>query len=259
MELLAMLLKKSQEQLKNDLYDHLKYLEMDPLYEDGFIYAKGKIPVLLVAHMDTVFPIKPKKIYYNKAQDIIFNPEPNNGLGGDDRCGVYAILKLLKKYRPYVLFTEDEEIGCVGAIKATKKLLIPDIKYIIEFDRRGENDCVFYDCGNETFMNYVESFGFKTARGSYSDIVELSNAWDVASVNLSCGYYHEHTPNEYVVFSQLEQTIKKADLMLSKIKEAPRFEYQKICYDYDFDIPTYNLWYKKLFLEKKDGNNNDRN
>ena len=76
MELLAMLLKKSQEQLKNDLYDHLKYLEMDPLYEDGFIYAKGKIPVLLVAHMDTVFPIKPKKIYYNKAQDIIFNPEP---------------------------------------------------------------------------------------------------------------------------------------------------------------------------------------
>ena len=57
-----------------------------------------------------------------------------------------------------------------GAIKATKKLSIPDIKYIIEFDRRGENDCVFQDCGNETFMNYVESFGFKTARGSYSDI-----------------------------------------------------------------------------------------
>lgn len=240
MKQLEYLLKLTEEELKIRLYYYLKNKQMNPIFADGFIYAKGDIPVLVVAHMDTVFEEKPKRILYKQNADMIFNPD--GGLGGDDRCGIYAILQLLEKHRPYVLFTEDEEIGCIGASKAVKQLDIPDIKYIIEFDRRGKDDCVFYDCGNEKFMDYVESFGFKTNYGTCSDISILGSAWNIASVNLSCGYYNEHTEKEYIIFSQLLKTIERANKMLKKIKKAPYFDYQEIQY-----VPRYQYDFEDLF------------
>lgn len=240
MKELAYLLKLTEEELKIRLYYYLKNKQMNPIFADGFIYAKGDIPVLVVAHMDTVFEEKPKRILYKQNADMIFNPD--GGLGGDDRCGIYAILQLLEKHRPHVLFTEDEEIGCIGASKAVEQLDIPDVKYIIEFDRRGKDDCVFYDCGNEEFMNYIESFGFKTDYGTCSDISILGCNWNIASVNLSSGYYNEHTEKEYIIFSQLLKTIDRANKMLKKIKKAPYFDYQEIQY-----VPRYQYDFEDLF------------
>lgn len=228
MNKLAHLLKLTQEELKVEVYNYLRQKKMKPIYDDGFVYAKGDIPILLVAHMDTVFDEPPKRLFYNKTEDKIFNP--NGGLGGDDRCGVYAIMKLLEKYKPYVLFTEDEEIGCIGAKKTVDKLLKPKVKYIIEFDRRGCNDCVFYDCGNEEFMDYIESFDFEMDYGSCSDISILGNEWDIASVNLSSGYYNEHTEKEYIIFHELENTIVRAEKMLRDYEKARYFDYQEIKY-----------------------------
>ena len=225
MDELIYLLGLPKEELKMQLYYYLQSKQMNPLYEDGFIYSKGDIPVLLVAHMDTVFEETTKKIIYDQKDDKIYNFY--GGLGGDDRCGIYAIIQLLEKYRPHVLFTDDEEIGCVGAEKAIKKLKnIPNVKYIIEFDRKGKDDCVFYDCDNKDFMEYIESFGFKTNYGTYSDVLVLGVDWDIASVNLSIGYYNEHTMREYIIFSQLLNTINRADKMLNSLEKAPYFDYQ---------------------------------
>lgn len=228
MDKLEHLLKLTQEELKVETYNYLRQKKMKPTYDDGFVYAKGDIPILLVAHMDTVFDEPPKRLFYNRKEDRIFNP--NGGLGGDDRCGVYAIMKLLEKYRPYILFTEDEEIGCIGAEKTVDKLPKPKVKYIIEFDRRGSNDCVFYDCGNEEFMDYIESFGFVTDYGSCSDISILGSEWDIASVNLSSGYYNEHTEEEYIIFHELKNTIARAEKMLRDYEKAKYFDYQEIKY-----------------------------
>lgn len=224
MEDLLYLLTLTKEDLKSVLYQYLKIKQMNPTFEDGFVYAEGEMPVLLVAHMDTVFSRPPIKINYDMYEDIIYNPY--GGLGGDDRCGVYAIIKLLEKYKPHVLFTEDEEIGCIGAQKAVNKLKAPNVKYIIEFDRKGNNDCVFYDCDNKDFINYIESFGFKTNYGTYSDILILGSSWDIATVNLSSGYYNEHTQNEYIVFKHLIKTIRRTDKMLKELEKAPYFDYQ---------------------------------
>ena len=87
MNKLAHLLKLTQKELKIEVYNYLQQKKMKPIYDDGFVYAKGDIPILLVAHMDTVFDEPPKRLFYNKKEDKIFNP--NGGLGGDDRCGVY--------------------------------------------------------------------------------------------------------------------------------------------------------------------------
>ena len=112
------------------------------------------------------------------------------GLGADDRAGVFAIIQILrKKYRPYVLFTTDEEMGGYGAhIFVEAHPVAPNIKYMIELDRAGERDCVFYECENFTFMDYVESFGFKQAIGSFTDISIIMPEWEIAGVNLSGSY-----------------------------------------------------------------------
>ena len=232
-------LKQTQWHLKLSLFWLLCEKKMNPIYKPGFVYAKGDIPVLLVAHMDTVGECPPSRIIYDTKYDAIYNPD--GILGGDDRCGVYAIMKLLEKHRPHVLFTEDEEIGGNGAYKAVIGIPKPDVKYIIEIDRRGSKDCVFYECGNEDFMKYVENYGFKKNYGSFTDISILGKTWDIAAVNLSSGYYHEHTQDEYIIFNELLETINRVDNMLKDIEKAPKFDYKEITYGEDI---------KRYFLKR---------
>ena len=221
-------LRLSQEALKKELDFNLRTLGMDVINEDGFLYAKGDIPILFVAHLDTVRDKKelnpPKKLNYNKKKDILSTP--NGILGGDDRCGVYAIMCLLQDYRPHVLFTEDEESGLKGAFKTILKLKAPDVKYIVALDRRGDNHCVFYDCDNELFMKYIHLYGFDDRYGSLCDLSILGPAWDIATVNLSVGYYNEHTEDEYIKVKELASTINKVKLMFENIDKVPYFGFK---------------------------------
>ena len=127
-------------------------------------YTQRRNPILPVAHMDIVHKKLPR-VEHDHEKNTLWS---KTGLGADDRAGVAAILKIIEDgYRPYVLFTDEEESGCVGASIAIKKLPVPDIKYIIELDRRGSNDAVYYDNDNPDFEKYVNSFGFTTATGSF--------------------------------------------------------------------------------------------
>lgn len=227
MKKLIEILKLTEFELKLKLYQDLKEKKMSPRFKDGFIYAKGDIPILLVAHLDTVFKNPPQEIYYDKEKDILYSDQ---GLGGDDRCGVYAIMKILEKYHPHILFTEAEEIDGRGAQKAVQKLLKPNVKYIIELDRKGNNDCVFYDCGNQKFIKYIENFGFVTNYETFSDISILAPAWDIAAVNISIGYYNEHTSKEYINMKELEKNINRIKTILQDHKNIKAFDFQEIIY-----------------------------
>jgi len=223
MEDLVQLLMLTQAQLKNEVYAFLKEHNMNPVYADGYVYAKGDIPILLVAHLDTIYIKPPRKIHYNIENDKLFAVD--SGTGGDDRCGVYAILKILQELKPHVLFTEDEEKGAIGAMKATYFLPKPNVKYIIELDRSGNNDAVFYYCDNEEFKKYIESFGFVTQKGIFSDICVLAENWDVAAVNLSSAYYEEHSCCEYIKFKELESIIKRVKNMINNHMNAKYYEF----------------------------------
>ncbi len=187
---------------------------------------KGGIPVCLVAHVDTVHQRPPKfnEIMIDKGMVCA----PTIGLGADDRAGVWAILKILHEgLRPHVLFTDEEERGCQGAREVCKYLDREwieddrlDIRCLIQMDRRGEKDSVFYDCtGNKEWIAWVNSFGFEKAWGSCTDVRILSPAWGVASVNLSTGYYHEHSQHHFMVVPHTVATMKKVCKMLSSPPE----------------------------------------
>lgn len=215
------------------------YKEDDVFAPPEYIFCIGNIPVMLVAHMDTVFKDPPKKIFYDQKQHIMWSPQ---GLGADDRAGVYLIWKIIQAgYRPYICLTTDEELGGIGAASFVEDVpnCLFDLKYIIELDRQGMNDCVFYSCANAEFEAFVEKYGFVTNFGSFSDISEICPVWKIAGVNLSVGYKNEHSQIETLNTSALLDTYKKVCIMLddSTDPNVPRFEYIPDPYEFYY----YNL------------------
>ena len=214
----------AQPQLKDYLADKLLQTHEDVFVGDGFVYAQGKFPVLLVAHLDTVHKELPNVINYDSNLQAFSSP---SGIGADDRCGVYMVLQVIQHYNCSVLFCEDEEIGGVGAEKFIQTTLAKGLSfnYIIEFDRRGDKDAVFYDCDNPQFTEFITGKYYKEAFGSFSDISIVAPALKCAAVNLSCGYYNAHTTSEFVVMPEMEASIEAACEILEKTTENDKFEY----------------------------------
>ena len=190
----------------------------------GFIYHKGTLPILLVAHMDTVHEELPRRI---RGRKIISSPQ---GIGGDDRCGIYAILEILKKYDCHAVFTEDEEVGCVGAGYFAKSKLAKRIRnkmlFAIEIDRKGNNDAVFYECDNEDFTEFVTKEYWQEDWGSFTDICEICPSINCAGVNLSSGYYNQHTKKETINLKELDTIISEIQKLIERgLKDNNRYEY----------------------------------
>lgn len=213
--------KMTQSEVKSYMEKYLVSQNYKVENEDGFLYAKGDIPVLLVAHMDTVHRSLPTVI--RKIDGQISSPQ---GIGGDDRCGIFIIMNIVKNMHCSVVLCEDEEIGGVGARKFTKSKFINElgVNYIIEFDRAHATDAVFYSCDNKDFTDFVTDVtGFKVAQGSFSDISVIAPAAKIAAVNLSCGYYNAHSTSEYVVYDEMMDTIAAAKELIQA--ECDKFEY----------------------------------
>ena len=246
LKLLKYILSLDQYRLKNTISRYLKDNYNNVIETQNYLCAIGSIPIVLVAHLDTVFQNPPKNIYYDNENKVMWSPE---GLGADDRAGVFSILYLIKNnYRPSVIFTTNEELGCLGAIKLIKDYPNPftNIKYIIELDRKGKNDCVFYDYNNLTFIEYIENFGFKESYGSFSDISVIGKQWKIASVNLSIGYFNEHNQTEFLNIDYMKNTISKVIKMLTQ-NDIPKFEYMSNTTDYFYFIKEQCNCCKKHF------------
>lgn len=237
--MLKEIIKMTQPELFQTL---IKNYQDNCIYKKGsFILVQGNAPVMLVAHLDTVHKEPVSHICTTEDGNILMSPQ---GIGGDDRCGVYALVSVYAKAnkRPWLLFTCDEEIGCVGAgtfCELYEKQQLPDLgflKYIVEIDRKGSSDAVYYDCENADFEEYITSKGYKTAIGSFSDISYVAPTIGVAAVNLSSGYYNAHTQHEFINLSQLERTIEKVTEMVneSASETVPQFEYMEVSFGGDY-------------------------
>ena len=236
---MEMLLGAPQEDIKRVLGQYLKEKYKTVIETDDYIIAKGDIPVALAAHMDTVFETEIYGVKNGRYGELLYDRQKNImhcvGYGGfDDKAGIFAILQILQSgLRPHIILSTDEERGCIGArLLAQIECPFEDLKYIIQLDRRGTRDCVFYELDTEVckdFVDYIEGFGFVEAVGTFTDITEYCPAWGVAGVNLSVGYYNEHTSQEVLYVDALFATIRKVITMLRQ-NNIPYFPYVEIVY-----------------------------
>lgn len=240
--------KMTQPALFRSMRKYLKkYYKLEKMVvTDKYILCEGNLPVMLVAHMDTVFKTPPQRIFYDVKQSTMWSPE---GLGADDRAGVYLIWRIVQAgYLPHICLTTDEELGGLGAAALIKDF--PDcpfdgLKYIVELDRQGTNDCVFYSCANEQFQTFVESYGFVTDWGTFSDISDICPAWKTAGVNLSVGYKGEHRETETLNTHVMLDTLRKVKDMLKECTsdDVPYFEYIPDPFEkYYYSLSKYYLY-----------------
>ena len=223
------LLLKTQKELKGFLFEKMETYGYTVNSEDGYLKCEypNVHPSLLIAHLDTYSNIPPEKIVAEDNVIVGYDKEDNRCvLGGDDRCGVYIILMLLENgYRPQVLFTEDEEIGCIGA----SQFIINDeqfpekIDYCIQIDRGIKNQMgtpitnnyVDYNVSNEQLNGYIESLGFVKMTGTSSDVRHIAPYLKIPGVNVCAGYQYEHCADECICMDVVENTFN----LLCKIFE----------------------------------------
>ena len=185
-------------------------------------YLEHENAPLLSAHMDTV-----RKDADFCIGDFLTESESDkivSGgiLGGDDKCGVYIILRALEEKKTVnFIFSRDEEIGCLG-IKALIKPKYVENKeiadkirnnctYCLVLDRRGNSDiiCTQNSYGSKEFEEALKKisddggFGYKSEKGLCSDANTIRDY--ISTANLSVGYYNPHTQKEYIVKADLEK------------------------------------------------------
>lgn len=142
---------------------------------------------------------------------ILLSPECKSSiqcLGADDRVGVKTILDILEMgLRPHILFTTDEEVGCVGSRKAVEENALEGLKMasmLIQIDRgvheRSWHEMVTYNFDPESHKEIFDELRktYTMATGSYTDVAVLGPHLDKPIVNVSASYRHEHTTDEFI-------------------------------------------------------------
>lgn len=242
----------SEKELLAFLGKKLKKIYKKVYLTNDYVYALGEEPYCLVAHLDTVHRDLPKTIMVDwHTQNVISAFE---GIGGDDRCGVFMILSLLERgLRPSILFCTQEEVGGIGAeafCKDFKK--VKNVNFFLEFDRKGANDVVRYRDDNEDLTRYFEEYGFKEASGSFSDISVLCPHFEISGVNVSCGYYLPHTTEEYVVISEMMDIIDRCYYALSNFDAiSKKYTYvESIIHSHFGSSKYFNDWYYERYTQE---------
>ncbi len=217
----------------DDVFAHFCSIAQSQMFDyggqDRFVYVPGSRPdrVLLVAHADTVWQGSNAEQAVCFEGGVFLSRNGITGTGADDRSGC-AILWMLRSSGHSLLITDGEERGQRGAqALARNDELLREINahsFMVEFDRRGKCDCKYYNIPvTDQFKEYIAmNTGFiEAGRSSSTDITTLCRS--VCGVNLSTGYYNEHTADEFLVFDEWFNTLQTAARWLGE-SSIPRFE-----------------------------------
>lgn len=195
----------------------------------------------VISHTDTVHNIDTinisEEMLPNAQREIKLSYKAYNdqgkptGIGGDDKCGVFACLTLLQEL-PYLkaAFFVSEETGCHGSLKASEDFF-SNVGYGIQFDAP-ENWMITEKCFGQVLFDRETEF-FETCDKvltegmnqndmrymvhPYTDVYALRGKFDFSCINISIGYYDYHTKNEYVVVEDVFNGIDMGRKMIENL------------------------------------------
>jgi len=244
---------KAASEFIKDYFDSMGISYKEDTYGNIYNLEDASLPILN-AHMDSVQGYEDEIL--SSFIKIRGNIMSGYGvIGGDDKCGLFVILEVLKKRKVNFIITREEEIGCVGINHFMSQNDIKEFPWALTLDRYGSGDiiCEKNDYGTKEFENALyevgKKFGYKPAQGVYSDADFISE--DVSCANVSVGYYAHHTKKEYVVLSELQNSInfviKSIDTIKQNFSAPQKFAYRggkySGYYSYD-DEDFYDAYYK---------------
>ena len=211
----------------------------------------------IVSHIDQVQSIHSRDFQAIETKDIIFGYSPKNkrleGLGADDKNGVWICLKCLMKYENIkVSLFVSEEVGCIGSSKADMDFF-KDVRFVVQCDRKGSKDLIASICSTEIaskeFIEATghEAFGYHLEEGMMTDVLTLKeNGLGVSAVNMSCGYYDPHSDHEFTIKKDLINCLNFVEHIIKSCTEVypHQYDYQMGGY---FDDCYYDFYYDELY------------
>lgn len=210
--------KKPSDLIESDIYypcvvshtDTVHNIDTINIVEEMLSNAQGELKLSLKAYNDSGYP---------------------TGIGGDDKCGVFACLTLLKEL-PILkaAFFVSEETGCHGSKKADPEFF-KNVGYAIQFDAP-ENWMITEHCfGQKLYDRESEFFTqvdkvltegmdpklMKYMVHPYTDVYALKGLFEFSCINFSIGYYDYHTKHEYVVIEDVFNGIEMGKKMIESL------------------------------------------
>jgi di/tripeptidase len=195
----------------------------------------------VISHTDTVHRIDTinikEEMLPNAQKEIklsykAYNDEGNpTGIGGDDKCGVFACLTLLQEL-PNVkaAFFVSEETGCHGSLKASEEFFA-NVGYGIQFDAPEnwmvtercfgqvlfDRDSEFFESCDKVLTEGMDQNYMEYMVHPYTDVYALRGKFNFSCINISIGYYNYHTRHEYVVVEDVFNGIDIGKKMIESL------------------------------------------
>jgi len=172
----------------------------------------------LACHLDQVQTLHSEDFEVREEEGKLYGWSEKNqqreGLGADDKNGIYVCLRCLKECPHLKVFMAvGEEKGCIGSCRADMAFFA-DSLYVLESDRGGgEEPSVVLrgiPCASDDFVAalQLDANGYTLAGGKTSDILALTfNGIGVSCINLPAGYHNPHKDDEYTVMEELERCL----------------------------------------------------
>ena len=186
----------------------------------GNLYAqKGLGPYpCFVSHVDTVHHTRPGisiRVKGDKMYAFGAKGTPQ-GVGGDDRCGVFIALEMVRKLdNVKAVFFRAEETGGKGSNEADMSFF-KDCQFLAECDRKGNTGVVNNIYGTDmTGIDFdlaieetMKRHGRLLVNGGFTDVMTLvENGLQCPAINVECGYHLPHTKQEYISIRDVNNTL----------------------------------------------------
>jgi len=265
---LFMIPSTSHNELSMSLFVIHEVEKMDLNYQvdncGNIIVTKGSGPYpCFCAHLDTVHNYKKGFNVVRAVKDdrtYLYTVDDENkrvGIGGDDKCGIFACLFLLHELENVkAIFFTEEECGGYGSSNIDLAVF-DDCRFLGGIDRWNGKDFINKYGGDYTISKefakalkpILHRFGYSCSTGMFTDAFNvMGRRVGISCFNISCGYYAHHSDMEYVDLNELYHCCQIC-LEIGKLPNRYLHEIPKTTYAYG---STYN-WRNDKWKDNKWG------
>lgn len=214
---------------------------------------EGEFYPCVTAHMDTVqdkakpyalagaeLPLSTRRVKSTTSDEVrheIFID--GQGIGADDKLGVYISLQLVSKFdKIKAAFFVEEEIGMMGS-KELDKEFFNDVAYVIGWDSPDLLRAAWKCSGTQLFTadfyknhikKVVEKWGFndKCFRSEpFTDVIQIREKTGVMCMNFGNGGYNAHGSTEYLVIEHVDHATGMGADLIKSIGNKEQFKFTK--------------------------------
>lgn len=215
--------------------------------------AEGEFYPCVTAHMDTVqdkakpyalagaeLPLRTRRTKSTTTDEVRHEIYiEGQGIGADDKLGVYISLQLMKKFdKIKAAFFVEEEIGMQGS-KELDADFFDDVAYVIGWDSpdiiRGAWKCSGTQLFSKDFYvkhlkDIIKDWGYSDKdlhSEPFTDVIQIREKTGITCMNFGNGGYLAHSATEYLVVEHVNHAVGMGEDIIKRLGNKEQFKFSK--------------------------------